>query len=106
MTKNWKSTLALLCFCVAAHSGVALASGHKHENKAHSHTHEHKHDTSAEIDAHTRQDIDRHRAMARAHENAAQCLEKGTNHDACTKALQADCKGLALGKHCGMRHAH
>ncbi len=57
-------------------------------------------------DAHTRADIERHRAMAKAHDAAAQCLAGGTRHEQCEKQLQADCKGLALGKYCGMRHAH
>lgn len=51
-------------------------------------------------------DIERHRAMAAAHEAAAQCLESGKGHDQCQKDLQAACKGLAIGKYCGMKHAH
>ena len=51
-------------------------------------------------------DVQRHRAMAAAHESAARCLESGKNHDVCQKELQAACKGLALGKYCGMRHEH
>ena len=58
------------------------------------------------IDAHTREDIERHQAMARAHSQAAQCLESGKSEDQCQKQLQLACKGLALGKHCGMRHSH
>lgn len=58
------------------------------------------------LDSHTQEDVSRHRGMARAHEAAAQCLEAGGKHDDCQKQLQADCKGLALGKNCGMRHAH
>jgi hypothetical protein len=54
----------------------------------------------------TQQDIQRHRAMAAAHEAAAKCLESGKKEDVCTKELQASCKGLAVGKYCGMRHAH
>ena len=42
--------------------------------------------------------------MAQAHEAVARCLESGQTEDACTKALQASCKGLAIGKYCGMRH--
>ncbi|MET0311548.1 MAG: hypothetical protein ABW051_05815 [Burkholderiaceae bacterium] len=61
----------------------------------------HKHD-----DKEVKQDITRHRAMAAAHEAAAKCLESGKNHDACQKELQAACKGLAIGKHCGMKHEH
>jgi len=52
------------------------------------------------------EDIARHRAMAEAHEAAAKCLESGKKPDQCTKALQTACKGLALGKYCGMKHAH
>jgi hypothetical protein len=55
---------------------------------------------------HVKKDIERHRAMAAAHEAAARCLESGKGEDACVKELQAACKGLAIGKHCGMRHVH
>lgn len=54
----------------------------------------------------TQQDIERHKAMAAAHSAAAQCLAAGKKHDDCMKELQAACKGLAIGKYCGMRHAH
>jgi glucosamine 6-phosphate synthetase-like amidotransferase/phosphosugar isomerase protein len=54
----------------------------------------------------TQEDIARHRAMAQAHEAAAKCLESGKKPDQCTKELQTACKGLALGKYCGMKHAH
>ena len=54
----------------------------------------------------TQEDIARHRAMAAAHEAAAKCLESGKKHDQCQKELQTACKGLALGKSCGMKHAH
>jgi hypothetical protein len=52
------------------------------------------------------QDIARHRAMAEAHEAAAKCLESGKKPDQCSKELQTACKGLALGKYCGMKHVH
>ena len=52
------------------------------------------------------EDIRRHRAMAVAHEAAAKCLEAGRGEKVCMQELQAACKGLALGKYCGMRHAH
>lgn len=61
---------------------------------------------SIKLDAHTQEDMERHLAMARAHEQAAQCLASGQSYDACQKQLQTQCKGLALGKNCGMRHAH
>ena len=54
----------------------------------------------------TRRDVQRHRAMAAAHEAAAKCLESGKKHDACQRELQAACKGLAIGKYCGMKHEH
>lgn len=55
---------------------------------------------------HVQQDIERHRAMALAHENAARCLEAGTPETACQERLRNECKGLAIGKYCGMRHEH
>ena len=57
-------------------------------------------------DKEVQEDIQRHRAMAVAHEAAAKCLESGQKPDVCTKQLQAACKGLAVGKYCGMKHAH
>jgi hypothetical protein len=57
-------------------------------------------------DTETKEDIQRHRAMAAAHEAAAKCLESGKKEDVCMKDLQASCKGLAVGKYCGMKHAH
>ncbi len=54
----------------------------------------------------TKKDISRHRAMAVAHEAAAKCLESGKKEDVCVKDLQAACKGLGIGKYCGMKHEH
>ncbi len=51
-------------------------------------------------------DIARHQAMAAAHQAAAQCLAAGKGHDTCQKELLQACKGLAIGKYCGMRHGH
>ena len=56
--------------------------------------------------AHVKKDVERHRAMAAAHQAAAKCLESGKDEEQCLKDLQAACKGLAIGKHCGMRHEH
>ena len=53
-----------------------------------------------------KEDIQRHRAMAAAHESAAKCLEAGKKEDLCVKELQAACKGLAVGKYCGLKHVH
>lgn len=60
----------------------------------------------AALSEHVKEDITRHRAMAAAHEGAARCLESGKSEDVCAKELQAACKGLAIGKYCGMRHQH
>lgn len=57
-------------------------------------------------DKETKEDIARHRAMAAAHEGAAKCLESGKKEDVCNKELQAACKGLAIGRYCGMKHEH
>lgn len=57
-------------------------------------------------DKETKEDIQRHRAMAAAHEAAAKCLESGKNDEVCQIQLQAACKGLAIGKYCGMKHVH
>lgn len=60
----------------------------------------------AETDKETKEDIAKHRAIAAAHEGAAKCLEFGKKEDICIKELQAACKGLAIGKFCGMKHEH
>lgn len=52
------------------------------------------------------EDIQRHRAMAAAHEGAAKCLEAGKGEKTCQAELAVACKGLGLGKYCGLRHAH
>lgn len=57
-------------------------------------------------DKEVKEDMQRHRSMAVAHEGAAKCLEAGKGEKVCMAELQVACKGLALGKYCGMRHAH
>jgi hypothetical protein len=52
------------------------------------------------------EDIRRHRAMAAAHEAAAKCLESGKSEKDCLEKLRQDCKGLGIGKYCGLRHRH
>lgn len=52
------------------------------------------------------EDVARHRAMAAAHEGAAKCLEAKKNEKVCIAELQAACKGLGIGKMCGMKHVH
>lgn len=58
------------------------------------------------LSEHVKADITRHRAMAQAHEAAARCLESGKAEAQCLAELQAACKGLGIGKYCGMRHEH
>ncbi len=56
--------------------------------------------------AEVKKDISDHRAMAEAHLTAAQCLEAGKPAKECQAQLAKDCKGLAIGKYCGMQHRH
>jgi hypothetical protein len=51
-------------------------------------------------------DIARHQAMARAHDGAAKCLASGQKEEVCDRGLQTACRDLAIGKSCGMKHAH
>ncbi len=53
-----------------------------------------------------KRDIADHRALAQVHENAAKCLEAGRSEKACHDQLAKDCKGIGIGKYCGMRHRH
>ena len=50
--------------------------------------------------------IEQHKAIAAAHEAAAQCLASGKDEEACHAELAKACKGLAIGKLCGMKHKH
>lgn len=61
---------------------------------------------AGESDKEIKEDITRHRAIAAAHEGAAKCLEARKGEAVCMKELQASCKGLAIGKFCGMKHQH
>ena len=60
-----------------------------------------KHGTKEEQD-----DAKRHRTMAAAHEAAAKCLEAGKGEKACLEELRKNCKGVGIGKYCGMKHQH
>jgi hypothetical protein len=61
--------------------------------------------STAEQD-HRNEDVARHRQMARAHEEAARCLEAGIPEKQCQDRLREACKGIAVGQYCGMRHGH
>ncbi len=53
-----------------------------------------------------KKDIERHKMISAAHAEAAKCLESGQKPEQCQKALQGACKGIAIGKYCGMKHEH
>jgi mannose/fructose-specific phosphotransferase system component IIA len=57
-------------------------------------------------DQKAKEDIAAHRAIAAAHEKAAKCLESGRSEKDCHAPLATECKGIAIGKYCGMRHRH
>jgi hypothetical protein len=52
------------------------------------------------------EDAKRHRSLAAVHEAAAKCLEAGKPEKDCLEKLRQDCKGLGIGKYCGMKHRH
>ena len=90
MYKHWFSIVAVAL--AMATPVVAQDKGKKGE-KPH---------TSAEV----QKDILDHRAMADAHLTAAKCLEGGKGEKECHAQLAKDCKGLGIGKLCGMQHKH
>ena len=77
---------ALLLITGIAFSGALFAQGHGGKEE--------------------KQDAKRHRVMAAAHEAAAKCLEAGKGEKACLEQLAKDCKGVGIGKYCGMKHQH
>jgi len=56
--------------------------------------------------SHVAEDVMDHRTMAEAHRKAADCLEAGRPEKECRAQLAKDCKGVAIGRHCGMRDRH
>lgn len=56
--------------------------------------------------AHLKAIIEQHKAIAAAHQAAAQCLAAGKDEETCHAELAKTCKGLAIGKLCGMKHKH
>ena len=56
--------------------------------------------------AEVQKDIQDHLAMADAHTAAAKCLQGGKDEKECHAQLTKDCKGLGIGKLCGMKHKH
>jgi hypothetical protein len=56
--------------------------------------------------AEVQKDVMDHLAMAEAHTAAAKCLQGGKGEKECHAQLVKDCKGLGIGKLCGMKHKH
>lgn len=52
------------------------------------------------------EDIMDHRTMAAAHRAAADCLESGKPEKECRAQLAKDCKGVGIGRSCGMKDRH
>ncbi|WP_194727108.1 hypothetical protein [Noviherbaspirillum malthae] len=63
---------------------------------------------AAEDPAHARTLIEQHKAIAAAHQAAAQCLASGKTEEICHQELNKTCKQLPIiGPLCGMRkHRH
>jgi hypothetical protein len=80
--------MRLVCFAVAMGLSVTVLAQSTHGSKE------------------EQEDAKRHRTMAVAHENAAKCLEAGKGEKACLEQLRKDCKGVGIGKYCGMKHQH
>lgn len=93
MTRILRGMLCAAALTVFATAFAASAQDQKKGDKPHS---------AAEI----KKDVADHRAMAEAHLNAAKCLESGRPEKECRAQLSKDCKGLAIGKYCGMQHRH
>ena len=57
---------------------------------------------------HKKELIENHRAIAAAHQAAAQCLASGKDEEICHEELKTSCKRLpVIGASCGMRkHQH
>ena len=81
-----KLFLSILAVGTMALPGMALAQAEKHG------------------DAERKEDAKRHRALAAVHEAVAKCLEAGKSEKDCLEQLRKDCKGLGIGKYCGMKH--
>jgi hypothetical protein len=97
--------LVLICAAAAAHAqpaaAPAAATGASKPAAAAA-----ARPAAASVGEHQHKDIARHRAIAAAHEQAARCLESGTAEAQCHERLREACKGLAIGRYCGMRHEH
>ncbi len=62
--------------------------------------------SASAMDAHARETMAQHREMARLHGQAADCLASGRSESSCHGELREACRGLGIGKYCGLRHSH
>ena len=92
MKADWKSGMGMAIVALAL-AFPAIAQDGKKKETPHS---------ADEV----KEDIASHRAMADAHLAAANCLEAGKPVKDCHAQLAKDCKGLGIGKYCGMKHRH
>ena len=79
--KTWLVTFTTLALTVLVHAGDA-----------------------PKLNQETLDDIAKHEKMAAAHTEAAKCLRAGKPDEVCEGALLQACKGVAIGKFCGMKH--
>jgi hypothetical protein len=78
--KSWSVGLLSVVLCVLAHAAPAA------------------------LNQETLDDIAKHEAIAAAHTAAAKCLREGKPDAVCESALLGACKGIAIGRFCGMKH--
>jgi hypothetical protein len=55
---------------------------------------------------HVRKTAVAHETLAKAHANAAKCLNAGIPEKTCHEQLARECDGAGIGKYCGMKHRH
>jgi hypothetical protein len=60
--------------------------------------------TTPPLSAEAKEHIAKHEKIAAAHTEAAKCLREGKSEKVCEAPLQQACKGIAIGKYCGMKH--
>jgi len=84
--RSKRLVLPALLAAIGLSCGLALAQGHGKK----------------ELD----EDIMDHRTMADAHRKAADCLQAGKPEKECRAQLAKDCKGVGIGRSCGMKDKH
>lgn len=88
MKPTARNRYALAAFALGAALATASALGQNHSKK--------------ELE----EDIMDHRTMAEAHRKAADCLQAGKPEKECRAQLAKDCRGIGIGRSCGMKDRH